>query len=59
MGRYGLARQGIRDWFPTNRARPKEDRDEGIPKNQVQVYNKLGEGRHESGKKNGAKETDL
>jgi hypothetical protein len=26
---HGLARQGIQDWFLVDRARPKEDRDEG------------------------------
>ncbi len=29
MGRRDFARQGIQDWFPMDRARPKEDRDEG------------------------------
>jgi len=29
MGRRGLARQGIQDWCPVDRARPKEDGDEG------------------------------
>jgi hypothetical protein len=42
MGRRGLARQGIQDWFPVDRVRPKEDGDKVIPWNQVQVCNELG-----------------